>query len=66
MEEQTENGWVMLASMGLMSALVLGLLVVPGAGPGPEALTCDRKGGYWSSADGQCHKTDSPLAGMSP
>ncbi|MEL7154079.1 MAG: hypothetical protein AAFN51_09895 [Pseudomonadota bacterium] len=47
-----------------MCALILALVHVPGFGPSEDVLACDREGGYWSSAEAVCMKTDSPLAGL--
>jgi hypothetical protein len=56
--------WIMAGSIAVMCFLILALVHVPGFGPGEDALACDREGGYWSSAEATCMKTDSPLAGL--
>ena len=54
----------MVTSIVVVCVLILALVHVPGFGPSADALACDRKGGYWSSAFHTCQKTDSPLAGL--
>ncbi|MEL6478546.1 MAG: hypothetical protein AAFR17_14550 [Pseudomonadota bacterium] len=66
MDEDRQIGWTMAASMGLMGAIVLALIYVPGLRPEDAVLECDKKGGVWSSETRHCQKSDSPLAGMSP
>ena len=55
---------VMAVSIAMLCCLILALVYVPGFGPSEEVLRCDDEGGYWSSADGACHKSDSPAAGL--
>ncbi|MEM7060113.1 MAG: hypothetical protein AAF557_21230 [Pseudomonadota bacterium] len=60
-----QAGWVV---MGLAIAVVwcsiMVLLHVPGVRPSDEVLHCDSLGGYWSSDENVCHRSDSPAAGM--
>ncbi|MEL7467087.1 MAG: hypothetical protein AAFN27_01450 [Pseudomonadota bacterium] len=56
--------WTMALSIVLICSVILVLVYVPGAQPSAEALNCDSQGGYWSSAEGTCNKTDSPAAGL--
>ena len=56
--------WTMTASIVVMCVLILALVHVPGFGPSTDVLACDREGGYWSSAEAICKKTDSPAAGL--
>ncbi len=65
MDDEELNCWVMLASVTAMGALALALLYVPGFAPAEEVLACDRAGGYWSSDERICHRSDSPRAGTS-
>lgn len=58
-------GWaVMGLALGAMYLVVIVLLNVPEWRPSDEVLACDSLGGHWSSADGECHLSDSPAAGM--
>lgn len=62
---QSELGLaVMAASIAVVCGLILALIHLPGFGPSADALRCDGEGGYWSSAEGACHKSDSPAAGL--
>jgi hypothetical protein len=54
----------MLASIALMTSLILGLIHIPGLAPSHDVLSCDREGGYWSRAEHECIKSGSPAAGM--
>jgi len=60
-----QAGW---AVMGLALAVVWGAIMiflhVPGLRPSDDVLLCDSHGGYWSSDDNACHRSDSPAAGM--
>jgi hypothetical protein len=56
--------WIMAGSIAVMCFLILALVHVPGFGPSKQVLNCDRQGGYWSSTEATCKKTDSPLAGL--
>ena len=56
--------WTMTASIVVMCALILALVHVPGFRPSEDVLACDREGGYWSSTESVCMKTDSPLASL--
>lgn len=56
--------WTMAISIALICGAILSLVHVPGAKPSSEALSCDSRGGYWSSAEHVCNMTDSPAAGL--
>lgn len=58
------TGWIMVFSIAAICCLIMALVHVPGFQPSEDALSCDRVGGYWSSATLECRKTDSPLAGL--
>ena len=59
------SGWaVMVVSIAVLCCLILALVHVPGFRPGQHVLACDGEGGYWSSDEGTCVKSDSPAAGM--
>ncbi|MEM7212300.1 MAG: hypothetical protein AAF479_10480 [Pseudomonadota bacterium] len=58
------TGWVMAFSIAVVCCLILALVHVPRFQPSEDVLSCDRDGGYWSSAEAACKKTDSPLAGL--
>ena len=58
------NGLAMAISIATLYSVIVALLQVPGLRPDDEVLACDRRGGYWSSAQGVCHLPQSPLAGM--
>ena len=51
-------------SIALLCCLILALVHVPGLKPSHDVLACDSEGGYWSSDEGTCVKSDSPAAGM--
>ena len=58
-------GWtVMGMALTLICIAILALVHVPGARPTQEVLHCDSLGGYWSSDDNTCRRSDSPAAGM--
>ncbi|MGD1923865.1 MAG: hypothetical protein ACFB03_06690 [Paracoccaceae bacterium] len=54
----------MAFSIAVVCCLILALVHVPRFQPSEDVLSCDREGGYWSSAEAACMKTDSPLAGL--
>ena len=56
--------WIMAGSIVIMCCLILALVHLPGFGPSEDVLSCDRQGGYWSSAEAICIKSDSPAAGL--
>ena len=58
------TAWTMAISIVLICSAILLLVYVPGVQPSPEALRCDSRGGYWSSAGGVYNMTDSPAAGL--
>ena len=61
----SDQGWtVMGLSIAVICGLLLALVYVPGFRPSDDALACDGEGGYWSSEEAVCHKSDSPAAGM--
>ena len=60
-----QAGWIVMGlSLAVVWTAIMILLHVPGIRPSDDVLHCDQKGGYWSNADGTCHLTDSPAAGL--
>lgn len=54
----------MVISIAALCCAILALVYVPDFQVSEDVLMCDREGGYWSSAEAACLKTDSPLAGL--
>ena len=58
-------GWtVMAVSIAALCLIMLAIVYLPGFAPSEDVLSCDARGGYWSSEDEVCHISDSPAAGL--
>ncbi|MEM9147811.1 MAG: hypothetical protein AAGC57_16630 [Pseudomonadota bacterium] len=66
MDDEHQNGWIMLASISVMSVVAMALIYVPELRPEQAVLDCDARGGVWSPETRHCETSDSPLAGTSP
>ena len=64
MDDQTAGWAVMVISITALCLVLLAIVWVPGLRPSDEVLTCDGRGGYWSSEHGTCQISDSPAAGL--
>ena len=58
-------GWIAMGTaVGALWIVIMAFLHVPGLRPSEDVLLCDSLGGYWSSEQAACQRSDSLLAGM--